>query len=133
MKYVVMIAVMVAVSMPCFARGRNSAQIYFPDAIMVGKTILSAGHYEIQWFGDPGPGVQVSFFRSTDADNVTFEGKPFVTVHAIAISSNNAKTGTSSEHPTFTETPLGGTYALDEIEMPNLTLTFLTNQHTKTC
>jgi hypothetical protein len=125
MKYIVMIAAMVAVSMPCFARGRNSAQIYFPDAIRVGTTILSAGHYEIQWFGDSGPGAQVSFFRSTDADNITFEGKPVVTVYAITTSADNAKAGTSSEHPTFTETPLDGTYVLDEVEMPNLTLTFL--------
>jgi hypothetical protein len=69
-------AVMFAISMLCFARETKSAQIYFPDAIRVGTTILPTGHYEMEWVVDSGAGVQVSFFQSTDTDNVSFENKP---------------------------------------------------------
>ncbi len=125
MKYIVMIGVMAAVSMPCFARGRSSAQIYFPDAIRVGTTILPAGHYEMEWVVDSGAGVQVSFFQSTDADNVSFEHKPSVTVHAMLNPVDNTDIRTSSQHPTFTETQFGGIYFLNEIKMPTLSFRFL--------
>jgi hypothetical protein len=125
MKYVVMIAVMVAVSMPCFARGRNSAQIYFPDAIRVGPKLLPEGHYEVEWVFDSGAGVQVSFFQSTNTDDLSFEIKPTVTVHAMFIPADNTKNTASAQHPTFIETQLGGAYVLDKVEMPHLTFAFL--------
>jgi hypothetical protein len=125
MKYVVMIAVMVAVSMPCFARGRNSTQIYFPDAIRVGPKLLPAGHYEMDWVVESGAGVQVSFFQSTDTDNVTFENKPSVTVHAMLTPADNTKTVTSAQHPMFTQIQVDGRNALDKVEMPHLTVAFL--------
>jgi hypothetical protein len=124
-KYVVMIAVMVAVSIPCFARGRNSAQIYFPDAIRVGTTILPAGHYEMEWVVDSGAGVEVSFFQSTDTDDASFENKPFATVHAMRTPADNTKTGTSAQHTMFTQTQVSGINVLDEVEMPHLTFAFL--------
>ena len=125
MKYVVMIAVMVAVSMPCFARGRNSTQIYFPDAIRIGPKLLPAGHYEMEWVVDSGAGVQVSFFQSTDTDNVSFENKPSVTVHAMLTPADNTKTVTSTQHPIFLQTKVGGINVLDKVEMPHLTFAFL--------
>jgi hypothetical protein len=125
MKYVVMIAVMVAVSMPCFARGRNSTQIYFPDAIRVGPKLLPAGHYEMEWVVDTGAGVQVSFFQPTDTDNVSFESKPFVTVHAMLTQADNTKTGASTQHPIFTQTQVRGVSTLGAVEMPHLTFEFL--------
>jgi hypothetical protein len=89
MKCAVMIAVMVTISMPCFARDRKLAQIYFPDAIRVGTTILPAGHYEMEWVVDSGAAAQVSFFQSTDTDNASFENKPSVTVHAMLTPADN--------------------------------------------
>jgi hypothetical protein len=124
MKCAVMIAVMVAISMPCFARDRKSAQIYFPDAIRVGTTILPTGHYEMEWVVDSGAEVQVSFFQSADTDNVSFENKPSVTVHAMLTPADNAKTVTSAQHPTFTQIPVGGINVLDKVEMPHLTFAF---------
>jgi hypothetical protein len=121
MKRAVMIAVMVAISMPCFARDRKSAQIYFPDAIRVGSTILPTGHYEMEWVVDSGAEVQVSFFQSADTDNVSFENKPSVTVHAMLTPADNAKTVTS---PMFTQIRVGGINVLDKVEMPRLTFAF---------
>ena len=125
MKYVAMIVVMVAVSMPCFARGRNSAQIYFPDAIRVGPKLLSAGSYRMEWVAGSGAGVQVSFFQCTDTGNMTFENKPSVTVHAVLTPADNTKTVTSAEYPAFTEVQSGGISTLDAVEMPHLTFAFL--------
>jgi hypothetical protein len=124
-KYIVMIAVMVTVSIPCFARGRKSAQIYFPDAIRIGPKLLSAGSFEMEWIDDSGAGVQVSFYQSTDTDNVSFENKPSVTVHAMLTPADNTKTVTSTQHPIFLQTQVGGINVLDKVEMPHLTFAFL--------
>jgi hypothetical protein len=124
-KYVVMIAVLVAISIPCLARGSNSAQSYFPDAIRVVTTILPAGDYEMKWVVDSGSGVEVSFFQSTDPDNTSFVNKPSATVHAIRTPADNTKTGTSAQHTRFTQIQVSGINVLDKIEMPHLTFAFL--------
>ena len=123
MKYFAMFVLLAAVSMPGFARTRNSARIDFPNAIRVGTKMLPQGSYKIVWTGSESQ-AKVSFILSDDSEESVFDGRPAVTVQATVTSADNTKDTTSDDQATFTVAQKDGVTVLDTIEMPHRTFAF---------
>ena len=123
MKSIAMFVLLAAVSMPCFARSRNSARIDFPTAIKVGTKMLPQGSYKMVWTGSESQ-AKVSFILSDDSEESVFEGKPAVTVQATVTSADNTKDTNSPDHATFTVAQKDGVTILNTVEMPHSTLAF---------